>query len=118
VVDDDPLVLVNTGVMLEDLGHTVIEVNCGHAALEILQTTNSIDLVITDQAMPEMTGLQLARTIRKTWRDLPIILATGFADLVAEPDLKLPILSKPYVQQDLVRVVADLFEGGLSGKGA
>ena len=77
-VDDDALVLLNTAAMLEDLGHTVLEAASGKDALEILRREPRIDLVITDQAMPHMTGSDLAAAIRAEKPDLPIILATGY----------------------------------------
>jgi PAS domain S-box-containing protein len=79
-VDDDNLVLTNTVAMLEDLGHAAIGVSSGNAALEILRQENSIDLVITDQVMPQMTGLQLANAIKAEWPKLPVVIATGFAE--------------------------------------
>lgn len=108
VVDDDPLVLVNTGVMLEDLGHTVVEALSGRAALDILAKGNSFDLIITDQVMPDMTGLQLAKIIRQTWSEMPIVLASGYADFVVEPALKLPLLPKPYLQRALAKALTDV----------
>ena len=60
-VDDDPLVSFNTSAMLEDLGHKVFTAASGARALEILRHEASIDLLITDQAMPGMTGSELAR---------------------------------------------------------
>ena len=63
-VDDDALVLMNTVAMLEDLGHTAFEAYSGREALEILQREDSVDLVITDQAMPQMSGTQLAKAIK------------------------------------------------------
>ena len=59
VVDDDPLIGSATTAMLEDLGHVVIETTSGTRALEALRSGPMIDLVITDQAMPGMTGTQL-----------------------------------------------------------
>src|SRR4051812_1072571 len=51
-VDDDPLVSFNTSAMLEELGHTVFAAASGARALEILRHEHSIDLLITDHAMP------------------------------------------------------------------
>ena len=67
--------------MLEDLGHTVREANSGEEALNILAEGAKIDLVVTDQAMPRMTGVQLAEAILAEQPNLPIILATGYAEL-------------------------------------
>jgi PAS domain S-box-containing protein len=105
VVDDDPLVLTNMGAMLSDLGHKVFEAASGREALEILRRENSIELVLTDQAMPRMTGLQLIEEIGKDWPRLPVILATGFGEL---PPGVAPLqitLAKPFVQYDLAQAV-------------
>jgi len=108
VIDDDPIVLAGTAAMLEDLGHTATEVGSAEQGLKILQSDASIDLVITDHAMPGMTGTELAKRIRRKWPELPVIIATGYAELPGELDPSVPRLSKPYRQQDLAAVVAQL----------
>ena len=105
-MDDDALVLFNTVAMLEDLGHTVLEASSGKDALETIRREGRIDLVITDQAMPNMSGSDLAAAIRSEWPELPIILATGFAELPPEADKSLPTLSKPFRQHQLADVIA------------
>jgi PAS domain S-box-containing protein len=100
-VDDDSLVLMNTVAMLEDLGHIVFEARSGKEALEILRSEDSIDLVVTDQGMPKMTGTELAKVIRSEWPDIPVLLASGYADLAQRDDIGLPKLAKPYFQYDL-----------------
>lgn len=107
VVDDDPIVLSGTVAMLEDLGHSVCEAACGKEALELLREEPSIDLVITDHAMPGMTGTELAIQIRQYWPAVPVVIATGYADVPAE-ELGLPRLSKPYRQQELAELVGRL----------
>jgi len=104
-VDDDTLVLFNTVAMLEDLGHTAIEARSGREALAILQQ-QKVDLVITDQAMPQMTGVQLVQSIRAQWPDLPIILATGYAELPGGQGEDLPRLSKPFDEAALAAAIA------------
>ena len=104
-VDDDNLVLLNTAAMLEDMGHTVLEANSGLAALEILRREGPADLVIVDYAMPHMTGVQLAERIRSDAPELPIILATGYAELPPGAQSDLPRLAKPFRQEDLVRAI-------------
>jgi len=108
VVDDDPIVAAGTAAMLEDLGHVATEVASGDAALQLLGTETAIDLVITDHAMPGMTGTELAKRIRRRWPELPIVIATGYADVPGESDLGLPRLSKPYRQQELAEMLAQL----------
>ena len=104
-VDDDALVLMNTVHMLEDLGHTVFEAYSGNEALEILRCEDSIDLVVTDQAMPKMTGTELAKIIKREWPDIPVLLATGYADRVRGDDIGLPKLTKPYMQRELADAI-------------
>jgi PAS domain S-box-containing protein len=105
-VDDDALVLLNTAAMLEDLGHTVLEASSGKSALDIIRREDNIDLVITDQAMPLMTGSDLAAAIRLEKPGLPIILATGFAELPPGADEALPKLAKPFLQEQLADAIA------------
>jgi CheY-like chemotaxis protein len=114
-VDDDPLVLTNTLAMLEVLGHTAIEASSGRRALEILRDDNSIDLVVTDQVMPDMTGAELAKAIRAEWPKLSIILATGFAETPSD-SIALPRLSKPFTQADLAEKIS-LVHGQADKKG-
>jgi CheY-like chemotaxis protein len=102
-VDDDALVLTNTIAMLDDLGHTAIAASSGPEALDILRQQGSVDLVITDYAMPRMTGLQLADAIKKEWPELPVIIATGFAEMEPETELNLPKLAKPFTEAELAK---------------
>ncbi|ARO32853.1 sensor histidine kinase/response regulator hybrid protein (plasmid) [Rhizobium sp. NXC14] len=105
-VDDDGLVLMNTTLMLEDLGHTVFEAMAGPEALDILRK-EPVDLVICDHAMPRMTGAQLAEAIRSEWPEMPIILATGYADLPDGPGAAdLPRLGKPFSQAQLAEAIS------------
>jgi CheY-like chemotaxis protein len=104
VVDDDVLVAMNTTAMLEDLGHEAVEVHSGRQALEALEA-NGFDLVITDQAMPQMTGTQLMSAARKKWPNLPVILATGYAELPDDEAREVPRLGKPFMQNDLERAL-------------
>lgn len=105
VVDDDALVLMNTVAMLEDLGHRVSEAYSGAEALKLYEQEN-FDLVVTDHAMPRMTGAQMAATIRAVRPAQPILLATGYADIPPGADATLPRLSKPFTQANLEDAVS------------
>jgi PAS domain S-box-containing protein len=107
-VDDDALVLMNTEAMLEDMGHRVLSASSGHAALEWMAREPQIDLVITDQAMPRMTGLQLAETIRAERPDMPIVIATGYAELPPGALKNIRRLGKPFTQYDLEQMLRDM----------
>jgi PAS domain S-box-containing protein len=115
-VDDDRLVLTNTVAMLDDLGHTGIAAWSGKEALEILRQRGSVDVVVTDYAMPHMTGLQLANAIKREWPELPVIIATGFAEMESEAQSIRPKLTKPFTQAELAkeleRIVPRRRDGG------
>ena len=100
-VDDDPLIAMSTMEMLEDLGHKVIGANSGLHALDIIRSEQPIDLMMTDHVMPGMTGIELAAASREVRPSLPILLATGYADLPEGAQLDLPRLAKPYHQDQL-----------------
>ncbi|MDB5429653.1 MAG: sensor hybrid histidine kinase [Caulobacter sp.] len=106
-VDDDALVLLNTVAMLEDLGHRVFPAASPADALAVLRR-QPVDLVITDYAMPHVTGLQLAAAIADKHPGTPVILATGYADLPPDADRSLPRLTKPFLQNDLARALREV----------
>jgi PAS domain S-box-containing protein len=108
VVDDDALTCMATADMLTDKGFIVIEANSGYRALEVLKATPEISVVVADHAMPGMTGLRLAREIRAGWPKLPILMASGFAELSEAEDLELPRLNKPYNQKTLISKINEL----------
>src|SRR5690606_8435032 len=109
-VDDDALVLMNTAAMLEDLGHEVTAAYSGAEALQQLGQ-GAYDIVITDHAMPQMTGAQLTEEIERRHPGTRIVLATGYAELPSGVELDLPRLSKPFLQEDLARVLASVTAG-------
>jgi CheY-like chemotaxis protein/two-component sensor histidine kinase len=105
VVDDDLLVLENTAAMLEDLGHSVVEARSGEEALALLRRTRTVDLVVTDYAMPGMTGLQLADAVAAERPGTVILLSTGYAELPSDTRSSLPRLSKPFDQTALAKAI-------------
>ncbi|AJC79644.1 sensor histidine kinase/response regulator hybrid protein [Rhizobium etli bv. phaseoli str. IE4803] len=105
LVDDDTLIAMSSVEMLEDLGHEVVEANSGSQALELIRTGGHFDVMITDYSMPGMTGAQLAQAVRTIRPTLPIVLATGYADLPAGAEVDLPRLGKPYNQDQLAREI-------------
>jgi PAS domain S-box-containing protein len=108
LVEDDFLIALSTKALLEDLGHTVIEANSGAKAIEVLRTETPIDLMITDYAMPGMTGVELAEAARGLRPEMPILLATGYAELPVRAASDLPRLSKPYHQGQLAEHITAL----------
>jgi PAS domain S-box-containing protein len=106
-VDDDELVLSNTVAMLEELGHRPLGATSATQALAILRAAPHVDLVMTDQAMPGMTGVELATTIKAEWPDMPVVIATGFAELSGTAGTRFNKLAKPFKLDDLARVVVE-----------
>jgi len=104
-VDDDALVLLNTAAMLEDLGHVVHQASSGAEALLLLDK-HEVDLLLTDYAMPQMNGLELVEAARAARPDLPVLLATGFAELGDTAAPQFQRLAKPFTQEELARAVA------------
>jgi CheY-like chemotaxis protein len=92
---------MSTTEMLEDLGHRVIGASSGQHALDVIRSEQPIDLLVTDHVMPGMTGLELAAASRELRPTLPILLATGYAELPEGMQVDLPRLAKPYHQDQL-----------------
>jgi CheY-like chemotaxis protein len=104
-VDHDERARLNTVAMLEVLGHTVFQAHSGEQALEVLRREPAIDLVVTDMAMPLMSGLDLCSVAQSLYPSLRFVLATGAGEA---PDCEEPTLlrlSKPFLQFDLARVI-------------
>ncbi|MDP9066109.1 MAG: response regulator [Pseudomonadota bacterium] len=118
LVDDDPLVLTGAAALIEDLGHTAIEAHSGTDALAKLATGMHVDLVITDHSMPGMTGFQLIEAIKERYPGLPVILATGYAELPQDPArLGVLKLSKPFSQDDLAGAIHTALSGRYGEEG-
>ncbi|MBV8574658.1 MAG: response regulator [Acetobacteraceae bacterium] len=110
LVDDDVLVATTTAAMLKDLGHEVIETHSGDSALTVLRQGQAIDLLITDYSMPNMNGSQLAKAAREMHPDLPILLATGFAEMPDYREMDVPHITKPFQQDLLAREIGRLLQ--------
>ena len=106
-VDDDALILMNTTEFLQDLGHQVVEALSGKEALALLDKHPDIDLIITDQAMPNMTGLQLVAKARERRADLPVLIVSGYGEIPQNSQTGLVKLDKPFNQAQLSRSLHD-----------
>jgi CheY-like chemotaxis protein len=105
VIDDDPLVLATTVGMLEDLGYATVEARSGQEALELQHAGRQVDLVITDYAMPGMSGLQLAEELHLARPRLPVLLATGSSDIQGTGDTRIERLAKPFSAYELAEAI-------------
>jgi PAS domain S-box-containing protein len=105
VVDDEALVLESTAAMLSDLGYDVMAADSAESALAALAQGARPVAVVTDHAMPGMTGAELAARLAQDWPGLPVILATGHAGPWNDAEGP-PRLAKPYSQAQLARMLA------------
>jgi PAS domain S-box-containing protein len=115
VIDDEPSLLKSLQETLERLGYTVTATSSGTEGWnKFLQYSGEYDLLITDQSMPDITGLELAKKIKETWRDIPIILISGFNEKINERELKKAgiarFLAKPVDTAKLARSIRSVIE--------
>ena len=115
VDDEKPLVQMGEALLTE-LGYKVTSLASSREALELLkQNPSRFDLVITDQTMPEMTGVELAREILAIRPELPVILCTGFSYLVDADSAKAAgiraFVMKPLTKGEIARTVRKVLDG-------
>lgn len=115
VVDDEPRLVNYYAELLESQGYRVTGVTDAREALRYFtDAPHAVDLVITDQTMPEMTGVHLARTMLELRPDLPLILCTGYSEEIdAESAKALAITAyfeKPVLPADLIRRVGEILQ--------
>jgi PAS domain S-box-containing protein len=108
IVDDDPLVLESATELFQAMGYSVVGARDGAEALRVLQREPDIDVLFSDVMMPNgMTGLELAREVRKHYPAIKIILASGYplpALRSEQQDLaEFAFVSKPYRLADVAR---------------
>jgi PAS domain S-box-containing protein len=106
-VDDDAIILLNTATILDDMGHHVLQAHSARSALEIIQQ-KEVDLLITDYAMPSMTGAELVEQALQAKPNLKVIVASGYAELPEGMALDVPRLAKPFSEHDLANAIAAL----------
>jgi PAS domain S-box-containing protein len=88
-VDDEQMMVEMGQALLERLGYWVTVNTSPEKALEIFRKDPyGFDLLITDQTMPKMTGMQLAKELLRIRPDMPIVLCTGYSKIISEEDVK------------------------------
>ena len=114
-IDDEETLAVMGKDMLERLGYRVATETSSIEALSIFRDQpNTYDLVITDQTMPEMTGVDLARRMLQIRPDLPIILCTGYSSQVSEEKAKAfgikGFAMKPLARKDIAVLIRNVLD--------
>ena len=109
-IDDELSIAELATQMLERLGYEVVSHTDSLEGLALFRARpNDFDLIITDMTMPKMTGLELAREIRNIHSDIPLILCTGFSDLITEDRLRAlgitEVVNKPILKKDMAKAI-------------
>jgi PAS domain S-box-containing protein len=115
-IDDEPALVEIDKQMLERLGYEVTTRTSSMEALELFRTKpDQFDLVITDMTMPHMTGERLANELMNIRSDIPVIICTGYSELISEEKAKemgiRAFVMKPLVIRDLAKTVRGVLEG-------
>ena len=116
VVDDEPSIVGFMTLLLEGAGCKVIGVTSAAEALRIFQNNPyCVDMVITDQSMPELTGVELARNMLVSRPDLPVVISTGYNEGIESNLNQLTgirrVLNKPVAGKVLIDLVAEFLVG-------
>jgi PAS domain S-box-containing protein len=118
LIDDDENLLFSVDLLLRQLGYAVVSENKPLRALELFTNNpTNFDLIITDQAMPEMNGIELASRLAQVRPDVPIILCTGYDPTAGYGvaangeivDCITELAIKPLERQEMVAVLAKVF---------
>jgi PAS domain S-box-containing protein len=101
--------------MLEKLGYKVETQTGSERVLEMFrEAPNHYDLVITAYTMPKMTGLQMTRELKRIRPDIPVILVTGFSEMVNQENFKShgidAFVMKPIISKDIARVIRSVLD--------
>ena len=118
-VDDEPALVELCTTQLESLGYSVISTSDPrYAANQFWKEPDKFDAVITDQAMPHITGLELAKTILAIRPDIPIFICTGYSHGLTEEMIKevgaRELLMKPILRADLEKALERHLEGTIN----
>ncbi len=110
VVDDEPDIITMVNQMLTQLGYQPTLCDRASDALEVFrEDPEHFQLLLTDQIMPGLTGLELTRELRRIRPDLPVILCTGYSKTVSEEDIAdagvREMLMKPIVLRQLAEAI-------------
>jgi len=115
LIDDEEMLVDMGKLMLERLGYRVTGHTDSVEALNAFTTQpDAFDLVITDQTMPGMTGTDLARRMLKIRSQLPIILSTGYSNLMSEEKARSygikGLALKPITMKDIAALIRKVLD--------
>jgi signal transduction histidine kinase len=114
VVEDESVVRLLIVEVVNDLGYRVLEAADGQSALRILQSTQRVDLLVTDIGLPGLNGRQVADGARSTRPELKVLFMTGYAENAAGKAFLgrgMEIITKPFATEVLARRIRAMVEG-------
>jgi two-component system cell cycle sensor histidine kinase/response regulator CckA len=114
VEDEDPVRIFGARA-LRNKGYTVLEARSGEAALELMESADKVDLLITDVVMPKMDGPGLVREVRETHPDMKVIFISGYTEdsfrQRLDSDSNIHFLPKPFSLKQLATKVKEVIDG-------
>jgi PAS domain S-box-containing protein len=118
LVEDEKDVVLSLKKLLEKLGYNVTEMTKPLDALrEVFKQSMAFDLVIVDQVMPEMSGMELAQKLKHAGMDLPVILMTGFSEGLNPQEAEdigiKELMMKPVNSRDMAQTIRRILDGGI-----
>lgn len=115
VVDDDALITLNTADVLTEHGHTALEAYSAQEALCLIEKYPDIGVLVTDYAMPGMSGIELAEAALQLRPGLPILLTSGYAELPEVKATQFTRLEKPFRADQLLASLNELLAAPAAG---
>jgi CheY-like chemotaxis protein len=115
VIEDEPLVRMFLVESLQDLGFAVVQGSSAAEGLLLAQSRNEIEIAFVDIGLPDRSGLEVAQQLRSRWPQLPIAIASGYADRMDAEfrnDPRVTYMSKPYDEPAIRQALARL---GMAG---
>src|SRR4029079_7117917 len=112
LVEDDPSVRLLIGEVLSELGYRAIEASDANAAIRVLESSQPIDMLISDVGLPGMNGRQLAEGAREYHPNVPILFVTGYAENAAIRagfiGTDMAMISKPFQVEELAAKISEM----------
>ncbi|WP_294318862.1 response regulator [uncultured Sphingomonas sp.] len=105
LVEDDPEVRAVVAAQLEAAGHSLVVHDSARQAVAMLEAGHRFDMVLTDYAMPDLSGIEVAARVRACCPDTPVLLITGFAE-IGDTQIGVPVLTKPFTTDQLLGAIA------------
>jgi CheY-like chemotaxis protein len=113
VVEDNPEVAAVTASLVEQIGYRTLRADNATEALNLLQRGDQVDLVLSDVVMPgSMNGIALAQAIGSRYPQIPVVLTSGYSDMVQTAASQFAVLRKPFQLPVLEKSIREALERG------